>query len=1270
MHKLLQTAGAPEKALRMIDQVIDTCRPCRMWSKPSPISAATARLIERFNERVQHDLMFVSPTPGNPNSARTEPWQHMLDAATRLAAAAILSNRSTPEILQSLDKIWIRPYGAPTVIETDQEGGLISDEAKVHFGRIGTELKVKGVDAHVQMAEKHQDLLRQTFLRIFAQAQQEGIPITNDNCLTVALTAKNSLFTVGDVSPMMAVFGRQSPILPRVDGPVTNLDDTHTGPELLSRGRIRLQEIGSQAMLEATARKRMEIAARTKTRRSAQDADYKVGDQVEFHRRIQGKEVPGWRGPGEVLKVDKDGTTHIQWQGTPITCRFQDVRAALLHFIFFMCYHLNPGPEEISAWEFIQNFVSRMTMSSQQHIGIVTHSGRRLTTKASTQYPKLLIAILRAAACELHLTNCVGARLFRGTHQISGITGYVDGFLAFWYHKHQEDVSYWRFTPDNSINLKQLARDPTQLCSVQFLIADDADIQATQQQLPQIPHIGAPPTHAQPVGTDQVVPTTLPDTDMDRGLKRARDRADSDNPAPNVSPCLDHDDTADRANDIIQRAQQQAQTPIDELPPVPDSDDEPDLVVESDDEYEHEYHYTLQPPEQQHLDDLDKPEPPPLHTFFADDGFTPYPDPDDDDDTVELYVDKQLAHWFELCPRELQQDEVLVFVASKHRVSAVIKRVFDNLTPEDIKQHQTEVESAMFDELKRWHSLSTFRRFPRSKSQNPIDGTWILKWKSVKGTDAAGQETTKRVVKARLTARGFKDLQAFDEDIDTFAGTASKASQRMVNGFAAQHSYTLFSMDISAAFLKGLTFTEIAQLTGQPKRSVQFIPPKNCIHLLRRLPGMADYNPTTEVLDFLKAMWGLKDAPRLFGLRRDMSFRTFGATPTHRDPNFWVKRGTTDKGKAITTLLSTHLDDIKGGATDKDRESLQAILKKDFGDDLKSNTFEFEFTGVKHIQNKTTKEVYTHQDHYIAELSIIPLPPNSPNNDDESTPQEAEAFVSLLGALAWLLMTRSDISPYVGYMQRLAGKPRKRHLRMISQVLKYVKRVSTGLLYKRLLGKPYLLCVADSAYQANDNRTDCIALRGYFIFLACATEGTQFPGGDVQLIDFVSKKLHVISRSAFAAELRNTLEAAQDLVNTALQFHELYKGPFSAEQCAQIRDSADHFLDTVICTDSHGLYTATSKTEPSPGTDGSMVYHVKALRELLDNGNISTLCWIDNRDMIADGLTKGKPDRQQMNRVLTTGTWKLDQTPLHWSSHTPPRHNKTTHPTTTGHDKL
>ncbi len=534
------------------------------------MSAATARLVEKFNQLVQHDLMFVSPKPGREDAPRTEPWQHLICAATRLSQASIIDNKTVVALLDSFERTWVRPYNAPDMLESDQESGLASDEAKIYLDRLRIKCRLKGVSAHVQMCEKHQDLLRQVFLRIFSQASLEGLPITKEHCLSVALTAKNNLFTVGDTTPMMAVFGRQHPVLPDLDASAPSLDDSNAGPELISRGRHRLQEIGTQSMVEATAQARMRIAANSKSRRPAQDATFRVGDDVEFFRKQQAKDVTGWRGPGEVLKIDSDGTVHIQWQGSPVTCRWGDVRSALAHLAMFLCLEAYAADGNISALETVMNMVSRMSVGTQQHVGIADPSGTMSITKASLDNPRLLTAVLRAASCDLHLENCLGARLVRGLQHLSGIKGYVDSLLIVWPHTDQHRISHWRLTPDNAISFKEFHSDPKQLCAAQFLLTDSDDIHRAQQH-PNIPHLGNPSPHGStPAGMDASIHT--PDADK-RGDKRNRDRADSGNPAPNISRCLAPDPVADKATDIISRAAQEAQQPSQDIP-VPDDDDD------------------------------------------------------------------------------------------------------------------------------------------------------------------------------------------------------------------------------------------------------------------------------------------------------------------------------------------------------------------------------------------------------------------------------------------------------------------------------------------------------------------------------------------------------------------------------------------------------------------------------------------------------------------------------------------------------------------------
>eukprot|EP00975_Prorocentrum_lima_P018271 3849816-Prorocentrum_lima.AAC.1 len=60
-------------------------------------------------------------------------------------------------------------------------------------------------------------------------------------------------------------------------------------------------------------------------------------------------------------------------------------------------------------------------------------------------------------------------------------------------------------------------------------------------------------------------------------------------------------------------------------------------------------------------------------------------------------------------------------------------------------------------------------------------------------------------------------------------------------------------MDISATFLKGMTFEEIAKETGGQLRSVQFDFPAADVWIRRNLPGMATYDNVRDILYLLKA---------------------------------------------------------------------------------------------------------------------------------------------------------------------------------------------------------------------------------------------------------------------------------------------------------------------------------------------------------------------------------------------------------------------------------
>ena len=75
-----------------------------------------------------------------------------------------------------------------------------------------------------------------------------------------------------------------------------------------------------------------------------------------------------------------------------------------------------------------------------------------------------------------------------------------------------------------------------------------------------------------------------------------------------------------------------------------------------------------------------------------------------------------------------------------------------------------------------------------------------------------------------------------------------------------------------------------------------------------------------------------------------------------------------------------------------EREQLAIKLQEVFGKDLKSELRKFELIGAKHVQ-RPDYSTYCHQDHYVLELSVIPLDDVEHLSDDAESPEpETEAF--------------------------------------------------------------------------------------------------------------------------------------------------------------------------------------------------------------------------------------------------------------------------------------
>ena len=228
----------------------------------------------------------------------------------------------------------------------------------------------------------------------------------------------------------------------------------------------------------------------------------------------------------------------------------------------------------------------------------------------------------------------------------------------------------------------------------------------------------------------------------------------------------------------------------------------------------------------------------------------------------------------------------------------------------------------------------------------------VFKWKNELAVSSVADSTAKdqdwkRVIRARLCLRGFKDLDS--EFLESYAGTASKHSQRILCSEAVQRQWDLASTDISKAFLQGVTYKELAEATGEPLRDVNFELPKWCIPYLQRIPGFEDFDPSKEVLHCEKPGTGCNDAPRCFALKLAKVTKELCK----------MKQCTVDQelcylhddvNQTLLALMAKHVDDLKIAGDKKTVIWILQQIEKVFGK-LKIEWNNFTNCGIKHQQN-------------------------------------------------------------------------------------------------------------------------------------------------------------------------------------------------------------------------------------------------------------------------------------------------------------------------------
>ena len=350
------------------------------------------------------------------------------------------------------------------------------------------------------------------------------------------------------------------------------------------------------------------------------------------------------------------------------------------------------------------------------------------------------------------------------------------------------------------------------------------------------------------------------------------------------------------------------------------------------------------------------------------------------------------------------------------------------------------VEEADESEIKQFVDEKAFKKLHKEEISSEmivIDARWVRKWKRYPDKSIR--------MKSRLCARGCLDGQK--QELTTRSTTATRLSQRMIVSTSARLDFDLESLDISGAFLKGLSFNEIQKALKKkgiyaPHRAVVIFPPANVWRHLGKFAS-EEYQVPDYGLLCNKPVYGLNDAPLAWQLSLGEHLESTGGVASKMDENFHVWKD--DRGK-IYGMLTSHVDDLAICGSKKFPDEMNDGFIKRFKK-VSRQTLPFDHCGAEY--SRTPEGFMITQKAFTERMKPAAVPAGK-KDDERLTSEEVTDFRSILGALLWLTSTRLDLVVEVSLLQRRVTVAEVRDIKQANNVLdKAVKYKENGLHYRK-----------------------------------------------------------------------------------------------------------------------------------------------------------------------------------------------------------------------------
>ena len=187
--------------------------------------------------------------------------------------------------------------------------------------------------------------------------------------------------------------------------------------------------------------------------------------------------------------------------------------------------------------------------------------------------------------------------------------------------------------------------------------------------------------------------------------------------------------------------------------------------------------------------------------------------------------------------------------------------------------------------------------------------------------------------------------------------------------------------------------------------------------------------------------------------------------------------------------------------------------------------------------------------------------------------------------------------------------------------------------------KTHLTVFSDAGLKKEEK--DGYAIRGATYLRHCepivSDQGVISSETKAHLLHVESRSIKTVCRSTYAAELMASTAAADVLIPMAITMMEIQEGPIGTEKLKLLRENGwgcDVPIVTRLTLVAKSALESLKALTFKPPSENTLAGHVLWLREMMLKKLICFITWVDTRDMLADGLTKGSVPRDRLEDAM------------------------------------